>query len=190
VRKTSIKKPYVRKTNASPIISFSSRFRIFLKNILVLSISIFLLLLMRTYNNGYKWTFENLLRYNLILLDEAKRLTEEQKREYTLGFSWKYLNFINENTPEDAIILMPPDTVFCPANTKSEFSPLIKIKAWASYFVYPRKLVYERERHTSPLYKWADYIAIVSYCGYSKVPYYVEKKVKNTVLPLRSKNPK
>jgi hypothetical protein len=106
------KKTVAANTASLPATSPQRPLKLFIKNILLLAGSIILLLMMKSYNNGYKWTYETLLRDNLIFMNEAKKMTDEEKMEYKLGFSWKYMNFIKENTPEDAIILMPPDTVF------------------------------------------------------------------------------
>ncbi len=152
--------------------------------------SILLLILLASYNDGYGWFYDKLLKNNFVFMNEAPNMTYHEKMYYKLGFSWKYLNFIKENTPEDAIILMPPDSIFLPRNKKSDFNSSILSKEWSSYFVYPRKLVYEREKTSSPLYKQANYIAIVDYCGYSKLPYEVKANIRTqySVLPMQLKN--
>ena len=162
-------------------------FRIFLKNLTMLAGSVILLLLMKTYNNGYGWAYENLLKANLEFMNQAAKMSEDDKLNYKLGFSWKYMNFIKENTPKNSIIRLPPDSAFFPINKKSDFNSSIRSKIWASYFVYPRRLVYESEKDSSALYKQANYQAIVNYWGYDKLSYEIEDKVPYTVLPLKSK---
>lgn len=161
-------------------------FRTLLKNLAMLAGSVILLLILKSYNSGYGWAYENLLKANLEFMNQAEKMSEADKMYYKLGFSWKYMNFIKENTPETSIIRMPPDTAFLPVGKKSEFNSSVLSKVWASYFVYPRILVYENEKDSSSLYNKADYQGIVNYWGYDKLPYEIKEKVPYTVLPLKN----
>jgi len=178
--KNNIADPSIKSTNQP----FSIRL---LKNIMIFFGALFLVYCLKNFNNGYKWTFETLIKQNLITIKKYKKLKIEQKYEAKVGFNYQFLNFINKNTPQDAIIIMPPDSVFLPVNKKSDFQKFITYKGWPNYFVYPRRLVYEKDKDINPLYIKATHVAIVNYWGYHKLPYNVKTRNKYSVLPLKVK---
>ncbi|MDD5231399.1 MAG: hypothetical protein PHC43_08725, partial [Candidatus Marinimicrobia bacterium] len=57
-------------------------------------------------------------------------------------------------------------------------------KAWSTYFLYPRRLVYEAEKEKNPFYDKVDYVAIVNFWGYDKLEYEVAQKIKLNILPV------
>jgi hypothetical protein len=144
-----------------------------------------LIYVLRSYNAGYQWTFQTLLKENLKMMKEYKDITLEQKYEAKLGFSYRFLSNIRKSTPEEAVVIMPPDTVLRPPGGKSDFSEFIVSKMWASYFVYPRKLIYENEKGTSPFYDSATHVAIANYWGYDKLDYPVGNQAQYSVMPLK-----
>jgi hypothetical protein len=157
----------------------------FFKNVSLLVGAFLLLYLMKNYNNGYKRAFENLVKGNLKEIKQYKNLNHEQKLGAKVGLDAKYLAILKKYTPRDAIIIMPPDSVLLPYGQESKFSQYITRKSWASYFVYPRKLIYEDEKDAFPqIYKKATHVAIVNYWGYQKLTYKVNTRHKYTILPL------
>jgi hypothetical protein len=185
------KKKKTKRTDNSkktkPLVTF------WMGNVVGLLISIMVVFLLFHNIRGYNWLWNNLVKQNIELIKKYPDLPIEKKWEIKCGFDYTYLNFIKENTPEDAIILMPPDSAIYPVGEKSDFknaSYSIKNKAWATYFLYPRKLVYEYEKGKNPLYEQANYVAIVNYWGYGKLNYKVSKQYKHTVLPIYKKQEK
>lgn len=163
--------------------SLSLLFRNFLA-VLITAVVIFLL-----YKNiqGYQWVWDTLLVKNLNVMKQYSDLTIEQKWAIKLGFDYRYLEFMKKNTPEDAVILMPADSVLFPPGVKSEFtkeSYSVRNKAWATYFLYPRKIIYEKEINKNPLASKINYIAIANYRGYERLNYSVKIKQKYQVLPI------
>ena len=160
------------------------------KNVLILIGVLILLNGLKTYNKGYKWVAETLVAKNQEQLDKYKNLTYDQKMEGKLGFAYKYFKFINENTPEDAIILMPPDTMIRPKgqvhHTKTGMNGYTTNPKWVSYFVYPRKLVYEDRKDLYPeLYKNVTHVAVMNTWGYEKLPYRVNQKSQFSIMPMQ-----
>jgi len=94
---------------------------------------------------GYKWLWDGLVIGNLKIRWDKPNITQEEKWEIKCGFDFRYANYLKVNTPEDAIILMPPREVLVPKGKKSDFNTKgswgVKNKAWVTYFVYQRKLV-------------------------------------------------
>jgi len=157
-----------------------------LPNLAGLIVSLLILFIIYHNINGYRWVWDTLVIGNLRIIWEHPELTQEQKWEIKCGFDYTYANYLKKNTPEDAVILFPPTDVLFPEGEKSDFNAKdswgIKNKAWATYFVYPRILVYETEKETNPYYKKVNYVAIANYWGYDKLNYSVTKKQKYQVL--------
>lgn len=159
----------------------------FSRNAIGLLISAVIIALLYYNIRGYKWAWDSLVMANLKIIRENPHLTLEKKWEIKCGFDFAYLNYIKSKTPADAIIVMPAYSDIYPEGEKSDFNTGdaggIKNKAWATYFLYPRKLVYEEEKGTNPFYEKANYVAIVNFRGYDRLNYSVEKKEKYLILP-------
>jgi hypothetical protein len=159
-----------------------------LRNIAGLLFSLILIIILYQKIPGYKWLWDSLVISNQKMIKKYPDLSLEQKFEIKCGFDYKYLHFVKNNSPEDAIILMPSKEDIFPRGQKSDFNTKgsggIRNKAWATYFLYPRKLVYEVEKDENPLYKKINYVAIVNYLGYEKLNYEVNKKQKYNILPI------
>ena len=70
-----------------------------------------------------------------------------------------------------------------PFNTSDAWG--VKSKLWNTYFLYPRKVVGENEKDSSPLYAQVTHVMIVDAWGYDKLTYPVSRKEKYAVLPIR-----
>ena len=156
------------------------------KNIIFLFFCIIFVSILYKSIGGYKWLWDSLVIGNFKTIKKYPDLTISQKYEIKCGFDYKYLDYIKKNTPEDAIILMPSREEIYPKGEKSDFNDKgawgVKNKAWATYFLYPRKLVYEQEKDTNPFYEQINYVAIVNYRGYDKLNYKIYKKQKYQIL--------
>ncbi len=129
------------------------------------------------------WLMNNLIEQNLgLMFDRSKAITQDQKSQIKLGSNYFYLNTIKNTTPEDAIILFPDSETFKFEHDQISFSNEINIKGWASYFVYPRKIVYEREKNVNELYSQISHVAIVNGWGYHKLNYQVDQQIPFSVL--------
>lgn len=158
------------------------------KQLLVLLLSFIFISVLLNEVKGYNWVIKTLLMKNLEVINKYEDLTLEEKYQAKLGFNYFYLDYLKKNTPEDAIILMPDKlTVFqkSKSNRFKRQSPyLIGRKIPTTYFVYPRKLVYESEKDSSAIYSEATHVAIINNWGYDKLNYQVQNKVLNTVMPI------
>ena len=145
------------------------------KNFITLAIAAILFFGIKEINDGYKWFFSSLLKNNIKMLQDkkVKRMDLNQKYESKLGFDYRFLKHIADNTPENAIILMPPDSIIFPKKGKIFFnknmkSASIKNKNWAtisSYdsYAYIRKLVYEKINENSKYVDKATHVAILNH---------------------------
>ena len=133
---------------------------------------------------GYSWFVNDFFLGNVKILWKYDDITIDKKYEMKLGADYRFINFVKNNTPQDAVILMPPNEFLNkkPFNTNESWG--IKSKLWNTYFLYPRKVVKENEKTTSPLYAQVTHVMIVDYWGYDKLAYQVAKKEKYAVLPL------
>ena len=57
-------------------------------------------------------------------------------------------------------------------------------KAWCTFFLYPRKIVYYDEKETDPNYKKANYIAVLKNWGIDKIKYKITSDVQYGVFPI------
>lgn len=156
--------------------------KIFVDFVSIVISLIFLLLLMQI-APGYRWVVNSLILGTYKTISQYPDISLEQKWALKCGFDYRYLNYIQKQTPEDAIILMPTEAEIFPEGEKSDFkkaADCIKNKAWAT----SRKLVYKDEKGINPYYEKANYIAIVNYQGYEELDYQIAKKAKHCVLPL------
>ena len=159
------------------------------KNFLILGGVLFLLNYLKENNMGYKWVVDTQIIKSQENMDKYKDLTYEQKMQAKLGFTVKYFDFIKQNTPDTAVILMPPDTVIRPPGqvhyTKTAMNGYTRNRKWVSYFLYPRKLVYQDHLEDYPeLVDDVSHVAIINTWGYEKLPYRVGKKNKYSVMPI------
>ncbi len=176
------------KEKAKAPIKKKSGLPILAKNVLILIGVLLLLNGLKTYNNGYKWVAETLVAKTPEQLEKYKNLNYDQKMEGKLGFAYKYFKFINENTPDSAIILMPPDTIIRPKGqvhyTKKGMNGYTTNPKWVSYFIYPRKLVYEDRKDQYPdLYENFTHVAVMNGWGYQKLPYRVRQESPFSIMP-------
>nr|WP_320020648.1 hypothetical protein [uncultured Draconibacterium sp.] len=145
----------------------------------------FYLLFLNIYNHssGYKWLNKTFVRSNWKFIHEHSDWDIDQKRQVKFGFIAKYLNFIVENTPDTAIILMPSDSVVQSIDARLKLKYLTS-KAYVNYFLYPRKPVYYKCSEDSAFIQSVTHVAIVNGSGYENLNFQVKNHQKFTVLPI------
>ena len=157
----------------------------FLNNIVAVFVFVILVAIAKDVNKGYNWMSETLIKLNLKRIKMYKNSTFEEKQAAKMGYNVQYLNYVNENTPDDAIILMPPDSIIQQEGVKSDFDKHMKNKVWVSYFLYPRKVVFEKEKETSTLYNKATHLAVINGWGYDRLPHITGNRSKHAVFALK-----
>ena len=160
---------------------------LFLKNVGVLLFFILILYSLRNFNKGYRWVFDDLLKNSYVLVKKFNGTTTEERLEAKLGFSYSFLHYLKTNPPGDAIIIIPPKSAFFKKNNNPQFSSEIADYKWSSYFVYPRKLVYEGKFKNTRLYRNATHRAIVNYYCYEFLHFFVPNKQRFAVIPVKLK---
>ena len=165
--------------------------RIIARNIWILIVAVALIFVLKEYNKGYKWTFNVLIKGNNERIEKFSKLDFHQRFIARMGFTGNYFDFINKNTPKDAIIIMPPDSVFGTGKGSQKFDKYITRPGWANYFVYPRTLIFDKDKTKYPsVYDSARYVAIINYWGYDLLNYRVKNKSEYTVLSIKYKDQK
>lgn len=157
--------------------------RYIVKNLVVLTGVLLVIGLLVKANAGY-----DLLVSKLLQERSAQRQYEDRsyddRRAIKLGYNFTYLQLLRSRTPETAVILMPPDSVFRTTDEEHTFVEYwITNRGWASYFVYPRRLVYSDDLKTESSALHPTHVAIVHYWGYDKLAYPVDKKYPYDVMP-------
>ncbi|MBN2280026.1 MAG: hypothetical protein JXQ65_05560 [Candidatus Marinimicrobia bacterium] len=135
----------------------------------------------------YRYVWNELVVRSQSYIIRNRKNSIAMKRQTKLGRDFNYIELILRATPDTAVILMPSDDELFPENVKSVFNKStaagLKNKAWSTYFLYPRKLVYEKEPD-NPDMAQIDYVCIVNGLGYHKLKYELDKKYNFAVLPV------
>jgi len=160
---------------------FSERRLLYVKHGVLTGGVVLLLTALVQLNSGYDHVF-NRFGVEIGSNRQYDSLSYDQRLEVKLGFTAKYLHMLRDSTPADAVILMPPDSIFFPDDTTSRFNPLVRNRRWVSYFIYPRKIVYEEEKDSLALYKNVTHVAVVDYWGYQQAASIAGERKRYTVL--------
>lgn len=147
--------------------------------------------------HSYKWIVQiNLLQnYQKINAFRKAGYTTSQYQEYKSGFDYNYLKYIKENTPYNAVILMPDQKDLETSTVQNLELKNISNKAWSYYFLHPRTLVYDQPNQpdANPIVKDVNYekdrerithVAIANGKGYEHLKYQVRGSPEHTVVPI------
>jgi hypothetical protein len=157
--------------------------RYLVKNLAVLGGMLLVIVLLVKTNTGYGLLFSKLCQERLAQ-EQYKDRSYDDRLAVKLGYNFTYLQLLRSRTPETAVILMPPDSIFRTTDDEHLFiDRWITNRGWASYFVYPRRLVYSDALATKPSALSPTHVAIVHYWGYDKLAYPVDKKYAYDVMP-------
>jgi hypothetical protein len=160
------------------------------KQILVALVGLFLLVQAKKSVQSYDWVYNNLLKGNMETITKNPNRTVEERYQMRIGFPIVYMSHIKANTPDTAIILFPVCSVF--QDTKEPNQDLSRMSLWCdgkagySRFLWPRKVVFESEKETSPFFERVTHVAIANGWGYDFLPYHVpdEYRINVGILPI------
>ncbi|MFN8322827.1 MAG: hypothetical protein U0T74_09235 [Chitinophagales bacterium] len=148
----------------------------------------------KSITRGYYWAIHDLAIKNLEQINEMKDkiesgqmkpLSREDKLGYKVGV-YPLLKYVNDNTPKDAVILLPPGDSAISNNSKWNF---IYNPEWVEYFIYPRLCLTTGHEDEHPdLAKRITHVLIIEGKGYDKLKYDVpvEQRASEAVLPINS----
>lgn len=184
-RTASSKKQPVRKNDTAAKTGITAAWVV--KNLLAVVVVAFLLnKLVLGLQPGYNWAY-NMLKGNLEVAQHYAQTTTDERYEMKLGLSHVYLRYLKENTPPDAVILLPGKEAFYPEGQERIFSGEPYNKLWATRFLYPRRVIIPSELGVTPWSQKITHVAIVNGIGYEYLGYEVPKKVPHIVLPVHPK---
>ena len=132
-------------------------------------------------NAGYDWLLNSMLKGNLDLIEKNPDKTLQQRYELKWGQGEiTYTDKIKTATPDSAIILLPPKKMLQEVGFKS----MVDLP-WITYFLYPRRIVYEDDKDKSALYAKSTYVVSINGYGLDKIGYPVSKPEPFMVLPIK-----
>lgn len=132
-------------------------------------------------NRGYDWLLNTMLKGNLETIEKYPDLNAQQRLEMKWGGGEiSYIFQIKNQTPETAVVLLPPKEVLLGVGFKNSHE-----LPWLTYFVYPRKVVYENDTATSSLYAQADYLVSINGWGLDKLSAPIEQPQPFMILKLK-----
>lgn len=136
---------------------------------------------------SYQWVHNTLLRSSYKFASANKHLNSDQRREAKLGFDFRFLYFVKQSTPNDAVIWMPPRSAYFPEGSDSPFTSDIVSKLYRLRVLYPRKIVDAGDTGNC-FAKQITHAAIINGVGYEQLDYTPQEKHPFTVLPIRNFN--
>jgi hypothetical protein len=104
-------------------------FKVFLGNILII-VCIFLLIVY--FFDNFSKTLSKAIKNNIYVLTHLNASYDDKMRK-NWGFYYDYMKFVKENTPEDATILIPPQSYHWLSSGNGGLN---------RYFLYPRKQIH------------------------------------------------
>lgn len=122
----------------------STKDNIFKKAMIAFAMVCFVVVIFKE-NIGYNWVWTSLVQENLKLISKNRKMDYGQKIQAKMGIDGAVLHYIIQKTPQDAIILLPPEKILMNDSASYDFTSKlggIKSRNWALDLVYPRKLVY------------------------------------------------
>jgi len=156
-------------------------------NMIGLVLSFFLVMFLYKNVSSYKWVKDDLIKENLKIIKKYPRLTIDEKLSAKIGYDYDVLKLIKDNTPNNAIILMPRVDTCLSVRKRENAQNLngggIGSKLWCQYYLYPRKVVYDGSN--DPDLVKANYLAIIGGNGYEKLGKPVKEMVAYTVYQLK-----
>jgi hypothetical protein len=176
-----------------------------LYNILFLVIALIFLSWSKSTFPAYKWVqddllkggYENCIAVQKVIDDrsrnihdpiEKQRIATDTKYEAKIGVEYIVLKQIRDMTPPDAIILFPPYNVMTQKTSYLTLRYELTMKAYSSYFLYPRTIVYEQEKGKNPLFDKAQYVFLLHGWGFNYLGYEPKQRNAVDILPIHRSN--
>lgn len=138
---------------------------------------------------GYRWAVHDMAMGSYKQIQDIeqqvnsgriKPLTLDDKRSYKIS-TYSYLKYLTDNTPDTAVILLPPYSV---TGDRSQYN-FLHSSEWVEYFIYPRMCISEDARDIYPdIYRKATHVAVVDSWGYQKLRYPVQSAAREAVFPI------
>lgn len=152
-------------------------------NVLFATIALFLVWECYKSVPSYQWVHDTLLRNNYKFVSANKHLNPDQRREAKLGFDFRFLHFVKQNTPENAVIWMPERSAYFPEGVKSPFSGDIVSKLYRLRVLYPRRIVDASDTENSYAGQ-ITHVAIIHGVGYDQLGYTPKEESPFAVFPV------
>lgn len=129
----------------------------------------------------YDWSIKMLQDNHDFIVDNGYMSLQER---YTskMGYTYSLFDSVRSRTPNTAVIYLPGKEAFFPNNQKSIFTGEPFEKMWAIRFLYPRKVVTEREYEQSPYAKKINYVMIVNGIGVERLKYKLASPIQYGIL--------
>jgi len=159
------------------------------KNLLVAAVlGVFIFTVFRE-NSGYNWVWQSLIGENLKFVARSSHLNESQKYQAKFGIDAAALDYVKQNTPENAVILMPPTAILMADSASFQFKKDlggIKVRNWALDILYPRKLVYFDEKEKNKYAGSISHVVVMDGWGFEYLNYKPETRNNFDVLAIKN----
>jgi hypothetical protein len=131
--------------------------------------------------HDYAWSIE-MLDDNYDFVSKNRQMTVQDRYTSKLGVSYSLFDSVRSRTPDTAVVYLPGRNGFFPKNQVSVFTGEPYEKMWAIRFLYPRKVVSEKEYDRSAYAAKIDYVIIVYGVGTERLKYRLPQPVDFGIL--------
>lgn len=129
----------------------------------------------------YAWSI-NMLEDNYDFVASNRHMNVQERYASKLGVSYSFFDSIRSKTPDTAVVYLPGKNGFYPTGQTSIFTGEPFEKMWAIRFLYPRKVVSEKEYDRSVYAEKIDYVIIVYGVGTERLKYRLPQRVDFGIL--------
>ena len=151
-----------------------------------MAVALFALILVHCYQRlGYKHTY-NLVRHNYKTAHYADIKSIEERNVIKLGMGYVFLLNIRNNTPEDAVIYLPPIEAFLMDGYGEKFCRVhFSLKLWALRILYPRKIVSAAEYAVQGAIPPLTHVFVVNGYGRELLDYEIPEDAQYEIYPIK-----
>ncbi len=138
---------------------------------------------------AYMWAWKDYVCDNVTKITRMSDVPMERRMVMKLGPDYKYLMFLRDATPTNAVIYYPTSADFTttmPGRPDHHFTGRLNDKLSAVRVLYPRRVVTEDEFGVTSWSKKITHVAIVNGRNIDKLPYKAPDGYDTGVLPMDS----
>lgn len=157
------------------------------RNLVLLVVALVLVSFLKGKHMG-QWLWNYYIASNLEFIRSYPDLSLDERLSAKLGADYRFMLYLRDNTPEDAVVYYPTGDDFRAARSadgKQIFSGQLTDKLTAVRFLYPRRVVVEKELGQTAYTDSLTHITVVSERNLKMLPYEIDPARALGVYPVK-----